>query len=277
MPTVTLSEIAKKLGVSKTTVSRAFNNSPGARISETMRTRIIETCAKAGYQPNFMARALASSRTYVIGAVFINISSPEIGQLVEAAEHVARDHDYHLLLCSTRADVQREVRECAMLRQRGVEGLIIEHVVTRESSAEHLAAMQAAHYPIVLTGRCLDAPQIDYVGFDEIGGMALATQVLLDKGYRKIAYLGYHPDGSAWFPFIGDEVFLDLGGQGLVENRAVVGIGVSAGEGLQVSTSLVGRSYAMTGGEWHHGLLVTCAVLYTPKQDAVFELDGDAD
>lgn len=197
MPTVTLSEIAKKLGVSKTTVSRAFNNSPGARISEKMRTRIIETCAKAGYQPNFMARALASSRTYVIGAVFINISSPEIGQLVEAAEHVASDQGYHLLLCSTRADVEREKRECAMLRQRGVEGLILEHAVVQGGSADHLSAMQASGYPIVLTGRCIDAPQLDYVGFDEIGGMALATQALLDKGYRKIAYLGYHPDGPA--------------------------------------------------------------------------------
>jgi len=195
--TVTLSEIAKKLGVSKTTVSRAFNNAPGARISEKMRDRIREACEKAGYQPNFTARALASSRTYVIGAVFINISSQEIGQLVEEAEHVASDRGYHLILCSTRADLEREKRECSMLRQRGVEGLIVEHVVKPGSTGDHLQAMYAANYPVVLTGYCHDAPELDYVGFNETAGMALATQALLDKGYRKIAFLGYHPDGPA--------------------------------------------------------------------------------
>lgn len=186
-------EIAQRAKVSKTTVSRVFNNTPGARISQATRQRVMKACEDLDYQPNLTAQALANARTFILGAMFINISNPEISDYVEAGEKVARDAGFHVILCNSRGDAEREKHECHMLRQRGVEGLIVEHV----GPAGHLIELDRAGFPLVLTGLSKDAPWIDYVGFDEVAGMREATNALLRTGRRKLVYLGYSPNSPA--------------------------------------------------------------------------------
>lgn len=185
MERANISEIARKLNLSKTTVSRVFNNTPNSRISLATRDKVLSTIREMGYEPNLSARALAKARTHVIGVMFINISSTFVNAFVGTVEELTRERGYHVLLCNSRGTPEREKADCRMLRQRGVEGLIIEHV----GSGEHLREMWSKHYPVVLTGLCKDAPEVDFVGFDEPGGAAMATRALLDIGRRRIAYI----------------------------------------------------------------------------------------
>ncbi len=188
-----ISQIARQLKVSKTTVSRVFNNAPNSGISQATRQRVLSAIRELGYEPNLSARALAKARTHIIGAMFINITSRFVNSFVSTMEELAGQNGYHVILCNSRGNPLREKEECRMLRQRGVEGLIVEHV----GSGEHLVEMMEKNYPVVLTGFCADAPQVDYVGFDEVGGGMLATRTLAEAGRRRIAYIAGPPDAGA--------------------------------------------------------------------------------
>ncbi len=178
-----ISQIASRLKLSKTTVSRVFNNTPNSRISQTTRQKVLKAVREMGYEPNLSARALAKARTNIIGVMFININSQFVNAFVDVTERQASENGYHVLLCNSRGDPEREKEHCRMLRQRGAEGMIIEHVGT----GEHLRELAAKGYPVVLTGRCQDAPEVAYAGFDEIEGGKLATRTLIELGRKRIA------------------------------------------------------------------------------------------
>jgi LacI family transcriptional regulator len=186
MNIATITEIANRLQLSKTTVSRVFNNAPNSRISAATRKRVWEAIEKTGYEPNISARALARAKTHVIGTLFINASNPFVGEFVAATEAIASNAGYHVLLCNTRGSSEREQEECRMLRQRGVEGLIIEHF---DGPADHLAKMAEAGYPFVLLDRCEQYPELDYVTFDDVEGGRLATMALIEAGRKRIAHI----------------------------------------------------------------------------------------
>ncbi len=153
----------------------------------------MRVCKELGYQPNLTAQALANARTFIIGAMFINISNPDINDFVETGEGIAREAGFHVILCNSRGDAERERNECLMLRQRGVEGLIVEHV----GPVEHLVELDRDGFPLVLTGRNDKAPWLHYVGFDEVAGMYAATQTMIQSGRRNLVYLGYQPGSPA--------------------------------------------------------------------------------
>jgi LacI family transcriptional regulator len=90
-----------------------------------------------------------------------------------------------VILCNSHGSFEREYEEARMLRQRGVEGLVIEHL----GSADYLFKLREAGYPFVLLDRCPEAPWADYVTFDDVEGGFLATQALIDAGRTKIAHI----------------------------------------------------------------------------------------
>jgi DNA-binding LacI/PurR family transcriptional regulator len=180
-----ISEIASRLNLSKTTVSRVFNNTPNSRISDSTRKKVLTAVKEMGYEPNLSARALAKSRTHIIGVMFININSQFVNAFVDVTERQASEKGYHVLLCNSRGDPEREKEHCRMLHQRGAEGMIIEHVGT----GEHLRELMARGYPIVLTGRCHDAPEVDFAGFDEVEGGKIATRALIEAERKRIAIM----------------------------------------------------------------------------------------
>ncbi|NLX05099.1 MAG: LacI family transcriptional regulator [Phycisphaerae bacterium] len=181
-----ISQIASRLKLSKTTVSRVVNNTPNSRISEATRAKVLAAVRETGYTPNLSARALARARTNMIALLFVDVTNPSIGEFVMANETRAGDAGFHTILCSTRASGSREEQQCQMLRQRGVDGLIIEHL----GDHRHLVRMAEDGYPFVLLGPCEEAPWLDYVGFDELEGGRMAARALVEAGRRRIAHIG---------------------------------------------------------------------------------------
>jgi LacI family purine nucleotide synthesis repressor len=162
-----------------------MNNTPNSGISEVTRKRVLEEINRLGYQPNLSARALVTGKTHVVGAMIINSNNPFTGSFIYAMEEVAGDAGYHVLLCNTRGNIERERNEINMLRQRGVEGLIIEHI----GPSDILAELAEEKYPFVLLAPCPGMSELDYVTFDDVEGGRLATKALIRVGRKKIAYI----------------------------------------------------------------------------------------
>src|SRR4030088_1257722 len=122
---VTLADIARELGVSKMTVSRAINNNP--LISPATRKRVLEVARRMNYQPNQHARALATNRSYLIGIIVPDIMNLYFAEVIRAIETVVRPCGFQLLICDTDEDTARESEEVEALLQR-TDGLIINSV-----------------------------------------------------------------------------------------------------------------------------------------------------
>ena len=122
--------------------------------------------------------------------MIINSNNPFTGGFIYAMEEVAGNAGYHVLLCNTRGDIERERNEINMLRQRGVEGLIIEHL----GPADVLLELAREDYPFVLLAPCPQAPELDYVTFNDVEGGRLATEALIQAGRRRIAHIAA-PEG----------------------------------------------------------------------------------
>ena len=89
---VTINDIARICGVSRTTVIRALNDT--GRISDATKARIRQTAQENGYRPDLLARGLAMSRTYTIGVVVLNVMNQHFAQIVNAVEERSRNNGY---------------------------------------------------------------------------------------------------------------------------------------------------------------------------------------
>jgi LacI family transcriptional regulator len=186
MTRISISQIAESLNLSKSTVSRVFNDVPNSRIAPKTKARVLKAIREMGYEPNVSAQALARAKTHIVGLMFINSNNPFVSGFVASAEELFRKSGYHVLLCNNRGQAAIEEEECRVLRQRGVEGLIIEST----GSADHLLAMMRQDYPFVLLDRCPAIPELGYVTFDDVEGGRLATEALIAAGRRRVAHIG---------------------------------------------------------------------------------------
>src|SRR3989442_6566475 len=105
MPT-TLADIARELGVSKMTVSRAINNHP--EISPETRSRVLEAAQRMNYRPNQYARALTTNRSFLLGVVVPDLMHSYFAEICRGIESVAKPLGYQNLICSTYEDAPNE-------------------------------------------------------------------------------------------------------------------------------------------------------------------------
>src|SRR5512142_2946795 len=104
---ITMSDVARRARVSLMTVSRVINNK-GA-VSDETRQRVLEVIANLGYRPSAIARSLATKETATIGLVIPDVSNPFFAEVTRGVEHLAYSKGYHVFLCNTEEDPQREV------------------------------------------------------------------------------------------------------------------------------------------------------------------------
>lgn len=189
--TVTLDQVARRAGVSPSTVSRILNGT--AVVSDDKRRAVEDAIRDLGYVPNPVARGLAGGRTLSIGVVTQAIDSPFYGGALRGIEDVLAGAGYSPLFVSGHWHADEEARCIDILRSRRVDGLI---VLTGRLSDAALRSL-ARQLPVVVTGRRLKAPGLASMEFDDESGARLATEHLLSLGHRKIAFIGgdpLHPD-----------------------------------------------------------------------------------
>jgi len=178
---VSIKDIAKAAGVSPSTVSRALSDHP--RISLETKERIRRLAAEMGYSPSAVARSLVTQRTSIIGLAVAWVSDPFLARLVHGIEDTALEHGYTVILSSFYGAPEREKEVLSALRERRVDGIIVESSCI---DAGHRPFLAQFGLPTVLINR----PEYIYsVCTDNLHGGRLATDYLLDLGHSRIGYI----------------------------------------------------------------------------------------
>ncbi|ASU39656.1 LacI family transcriptional regulator [Herbaspirillum sp. meg3] len=179
---VTIAQVAREAGVSKTSISRYLGGELDA-LSEHLREQIRSTIARLGYQPSQMARGLKGGRTRLIGMLVADILNPYSVAVLNGAEAACQEHGYTLMLCNTGNDEKREQQSLAALHSYSVEGLLFN---TQGRNVTPLKELGRVAFPVVLLDRRIDGCDFDLVGLDNVRAARMATAHLLESGYTNI-------------------------------------------------------------------------------------------
>jgi len=180
---VTLGMVAQAAGVSPSTVSRILNGT--ATVSPEKRAAIDEAIRALGFRPNPIARGLAGGRTLSVGVLTQAINSPFYGEALRGIEDRLEVAGYIPIFVSGHWQEAEEHKGLAALMSRRVDGLI---VLAGRLSNEALESY-AQQVPMVVVGRALQTERIFSIDLDNHAGGLLATQHLIERGHRRIAFI----------------------------------------------------------------------------------------
>jgi LacI family transcriptional regulator len=186
MKKVSISDIARKAGVSVSTVSFVMNDKAiKMRISREVIEKVENVAREMGYRPNQLARGLRTGKTKTIGLIVENISNAFFATLAKSIEDEAKRYDYKVVYCSTDNDEEKARELINLLSQRQVDGYIITPTL---GLAEEICKLQAENKPVVLIDRYFPThTNIPAVLVDNYEGVVSGMEYLLSKGYKKIA------------------------------------------------------------------------------------------
>lgn len=183
--------VAKLSGVSPSTVSRILNNT--AKVSDSKKETVLRVIEETGFRPNLAARTLAGGRAMSIGVLTQYIDSPFYGEAIRGIEEVLASEGYTALFASGRGDRELELERLNMLMERNIDGLIVLSSTLEDNELEALAK----ELPVVLTGRATLNQKLTSIGFDNLGGGALALGHLADLGHEVVAVIDGPDDPDA--------------------------------------------------------------------------------
>lgn len=187
---ITIDDIARDLGVSKTTISRAISGK--GRISEATRERVKEYIEACNYRPSASAKGLAESRTYNLALVlpksFIQLDLPYIRQVMNAICEEAFNWDYNILMClSTDAYPESLMRT---LDNRKVDGVILSRTVENDALVDMLIERDMPFATIGSLPPSMSGKATVEADHDQVGGCWTFTKTILQSSQDKIALLG---------------------------------------------------------------------------------------
>src|SRR5690606_26731085 len=119
----TIKDVAERVGVSVTTVSRVLNNR--GYLSENLKRRVYEAMRELNYQPNELARSLLRKKSNIIGLIIPDITHPFFGEIARYVEYYAYKNKYKILLCNTQLNRSKEQEYLNMLKASQVDGIIM--------------------------------------------------------------------------------------------------------------------------------------------------------
>ncbi len=189
---ILISDIAKALGISVTTVSFILNDkAKEKRISEALTKRVLDYVKKVGYKPNELAKSLRTGKTKILGLIIEDISNPFFGNIARLIESKVYEQGYRIIYCSTNNDVEKAKELIQMFYDRQVDGFIITPSDGLEDTVKQL---QQNNIPVVLFDRYFPDLETDYVGADNFQGAFDATSHLCQQGYRRIGFVSLYSD-----------------------------------------------------------------------------------
>ena len=178
---VTIKDIAKQLGISHTTVSRALNNSP--LIREETKQKVQKMAKKMGYSPNYSAKALVNARSYNIGLFFSSIvhgTSPDFFHEIIKCVSSEIEDQYNLVVHGIDVFFQE-------LHPHHFDGIIL--VSQSEKDDDFIRSALEKKIPIVVINRKVENLQVTNIISDDEEGVRLGVEYLIVKGHRNIGMI----------------------------------------------------------------------------------------
>jgi len=187
---VTITDVSKRAGVSRSTVSRVVAGN--GYVSESKRKAIEAAIAELGYRPNTLAQALRSNRSNLIGAVFVDVGTPYFSNMIYGVQRATRPAGKSLMVSSGYADQDEEARAIIELVDRSCDGIVV--YLERQMRQDVVEILRRARIPVVSIGHNPCPISRGRVVLDNFGGAYAAMKHLLDQGHRKIVHLSGQVD-----------------------------------------------------------------------------------
>ncbi len=182
--TVKMKDIAKDLGVSLVTVSKALRDHPD--ISVKTRQRVKERVEELGYRPNLAARSLVTGRSLLIGFIVPDLMHPFFADVAKGLSLVLREQGYFLVISSSEEDPLLEMQEIEQMLSHRLDALV---VASCQMDPALLAATRFGTTPLILLDRYFDSFPSHFVGSDDYASGKLAAEHLLSIQCKRIAHV----------------------------------------------------------------------------------------
>lgn len=183
---VTIKDIAKILGISVSTVSRALKNHPDISV-ETKRD-VQALAKKLNYTPNVIALSLRNRKTFLIGVIIPEIIHHFFSCVISGIEQVANKNGYNVVIFQSNESYEREVSICQTILNARVDGVLVS-MSKSTNNVDHFREIQQAGIPLVFFDRICGDVDTDRVVVDDFKGAYTAVEHLISVGCKRIAHL----------------------------------------------------------------------------------------
>lgn len=188
---VTIKDIARELGISPSTVSRALKDHPDISV-ETKKT-VNQLATKLNYQPNTVALNLRQSKTNTIGVIIPEIVHFFFSTVISGIEDVAYRAGYNVILAQSNESMAREITDLKALFNSRVDGMLMS-VSRGTTNFDHIESILSKGVPFVFFDRVYGNPQLSKVIVDDFAGAKEATLHLIEQGCKRIAHIEGPPN-----------------------------------------------------------------------------------
>lgn len=181
---VRLKDIARDLGVSVVTVSKVLRGNKD--IGDETRRRVLKRMKELNYQPNMLARGLASGKTFTVGLVVPDLVHPFFAEFAKSLSGVLRESNRALILASSEEDPEVERQEIRTLLRRGIDVLLI---ASCQASLRNFYELGDERTPYLLFDRNFPHLAAHFVGSNDVLVGEMATNHLIETGRKRIAHI----------------------------------------------------------------------------------------
>ncbi|MCM3735195.1 LacI family DNA-binding transcriptional regulator [Bacillus cytotoxicus] len=178
----TISDIAQIAGVAKSTVSRYLN---GGSVSEVTKEKIKRAIQETGYVPNTFAQSLKAKKTNIIGTIVPRLDSYASSLTLIGVDEQLKELNYQMLISNSNQDLEREIEIIYTLANQKVAGIIL---LATQVTDQHIEAFRKIDIPVLLVGQ--QHKEVYSFIHDDSGAAYHIGQYILEKGHRRIGYLG---------------------------------------------------------------------------------------
>ncbi len=181
----TIHDIAEKLNITASTVSRALRGHP--RISAETKKAVLKVAQKLNYQPNHIAAALRNGRSNIIGIIVPTADRSFFSSVIRGIEEIANASHYNVMICQTYDNYKKEVATVEALLNTRVDGIIASHGKETADFSHFLKAKERG-IPVILFDRSNDDLEVSQVVIDDYLGAYKATEHLIQQDCKRIAH-----------------------------------------------------------------------------------------
>ncbi|KRE49933.1 LacI family DNA-binding transcriptional regulator [Paenibacillus sp. Soil724D2] len=180
-----IKDVAKKAGVSVTTVSRVLNGEK--YVKDDLKAKVKRVIDELGYAPSHIARSLVRKKTNLIGVIVPDLTSSFYSTILSSIEETASLNDYNLLVCNIIEDTDKELKYLNVFKEMRVDGIIIMH---EKLSDDIRSFINKLDIPVIFSSvRPLDHKFVSVI-IDDYEAAYDATRYLIELGHERIAFIG---------------------------------------------------------------------------------------
>lgn len=221
---VTIKDVAKKAGVSVSTVSRALNNY--SDISVDTRENIKKIAEDMGYKANIVAKSLSSSRSFRLGILVEDYETagklnPLVFEILMGFKNAASRQGYEIVILSTTSDMQKSQNLTRLFSEKQLDGAFIMGLKMTDKYYKELSTIK---YPCILQDIYIQNPMVGCIGVDNIKGAFMAVEHLIKFGHKRIGFINGHSDAYVSYERL-DGYYLALNRNGITIDNSLIADG----------------------------------------------------